>query len=115
MNKMLVVVFNNETNAYQGLNALRALHESGDITLYASAVVTRDVTGHLQVEQTADEGPIGMATGLFSGSLIGLLGGPVGLALGAGVGAVTGLAFDIGYGSVNAAFVDEVTDALGNG
>jgi uncharacterized membrane protein len=78
-------------------------------------VVSRDAADQLRIEQTADEGPIGTATGLFSGSLIGLLGGPVGLAVGAGLGAVTGLAFDIGNDSVNAAFVDEVANALGKG
>ena len=113
MNKMLVVVFDNETEAYKGLDALRALHNSGDITLYASAVVSRDATGQVRIPQAADEGPIGTATGLLSGSLIGLLGGPIGLAIGSGVGAITGLAFDLSNDNVNAGFVDEVAGALG--
>jgi uncharacterized membrane protein len=113
MNKILVVVFDNETKAYQGLNTVRELHQKGDITVYASAVVSRDATGQVHIEQTADEGPIGTATGLLTGSLIGLLGGPIGLAIGAGFGSLTGLAFDIGNESVNVAFVDEVASALG--
>lgn len=115
MNKMLVVVFDNETKAYEGLSALRELHKSGDITLYANAIVNRDVTGEVHIDQTAEEGPIGTATGLLSGSLIGLLGGPIGLAVGAGVGAITGLAFDIDNDSISTAFVDEVAGALSNG
>ncbi len=110
---MLVVVFDNETKACEGLNALRELHQSGDITLYANAVVSRDAAGQVQIAQAADEGPIGMATGLLSGSLIGLLGGPIGWAVGSGVGAITGLAFDISNDNVNAAFVNEVAGALG--
>lgn len=113
MNKMLVVVFNSETEAYEGLNALRELHQSGDITLYANAMVSRDAAGQVQIPQMADEGPIGTATGLVSGSLIGLLGGPIGLAVGSAVGAITGLAFDISNDNVNATFVGEVAGALG--
>lgn len=110
---MLVVVFDNEIQAYEGLSALRDLHTNGDITLYANAIVSRNAAGQLRIEQTVEEGPIGMATGLLSGSLIGLLGGPIGMAVGAGVGSITGLAFDIGNDSVSAAFVDEVASALG--
>jgi uncharacterized membrane protein len=112
---MLVVVFDDEPKAYEGLNALRELHANGDITLYASAVVNKDKAGQLRIEQEAEEGPIGTATGLFTGSLLGLLGGPIGLALGAGVGTITGLAFDIDRDDVSIAFIDEVSSAMAKG
>jgi uncharacterized membrane protein len=115
MNKMLVVVFNNKTNAYKGADALRDLDFNGEITLFAIAVVNRDSNGQVHIEQEADQGPIGTATGMFTGSLIGLLGGPVGLAVGAGLGALSGVAFDIDKDDVNAAFVDEVSSALVKG
>ncbi len=35
MNKMLLAVFDNEAAAFEGLKALKDLHESGDITLYS--------------------------------------------------------------------------------
>jgi uncharacterized membrane protein len=112
MNKMLVVVFDNETKAYEGINALRNLDLNGDITLYADAIVSRDASGRLHIEEESDEGPIGTTTGLFTGSLIGLLGGPIGFAVGAGVGAFTGLAFDISKDDINVGFVEEVSLAL---
>jgi uncharacterized membrane protein len=115
MNKMLVVVFDNESKASEGLNALRELDRNGDITLYATAVVSKDAYGKLTIKQAADKGPIGTATGFLTGSLIGLLGGPVGLAIGAGVGMVTGLAFDVSEDDTNVTFVDEVSDALAHG
>jgi Predicted membrane protein len=115
MNKMLVVVFDSETKAYEGIDVLRDLDVNGDITLYANAVVSRDSTGQLHIGQEADEGPIGTATGLFTGSLIGLLGGPIGMAVGAGVGAITGVAFDISKDDVSSAFVDEVSSSLVRG
>lgn len=115
MNKMLVAVFGNETQAFEGLSALKDLHKKGDITLYATAVVSKSATGELHLNTAADEGPVGTATGLFTGSLIGLLGGPIGMALGAVTGTVAGMIFDISSNDINTTFVDEVSKALTNG
>ena len=41
MNKLLVAIFDTETAADAGLNALRALHAAGDVTLYATGVLVR--------------------------------------------------------------------------
>ena len=83
MNKMLVAVFESENKAYEGLSALKDLHYNGDITLYATAVVSKNEKGELHLNTAADQGPIGTATGLLTGSLIGLLGGPIGFVVGA--------------------------------
>src|SRR6266542_826446 len=115
MEKMLEAVFDNETKAFEGVSALKDLHKNGDITLYANAVVGVDNTGKLNIQQTADQGPLGTATGLFIGSLLGLIGGPIGLALGAGAGTIAGLAFDVSNDSVNAEFVEEVSSILAKG
>jgi uncharacterized membrane protein len=115
MEKMLVAVFDNETQAFEGLSALKELHKNGDITLYANAVVSADANGKLIVQQTTDGSALATATGLFVGSLVGLLGGPIGLAIGAGTGTMTGLAVDIGHDYVNADFVDEVSSKLNKG
>lgn len=115
MEKMLVAVFDNETKAYEGLSALKNLDANGDISLYASAVVTVDAEGKLKIQQTADQGPIGMATGMFIGGLVGLIGGPVGLVIGAAAGSVPGLAFDISNDNVNVEFAEEVAGKLTNG
>lgn len=112
---MLVAVFDNEKTAFEGLSALKDLHKKGDITLYATAVVTKNEKGELRLHTAADEGPVGTATGLFAGSLIGLLGGPIGLAVGATTGLFAGLIFDINNDDINTTFADEVSDALTNG
>ncbi len=75
MNKMLIAVFETETKAYEGLSALKDLHNNGDITLYATAVINKDQNGQVQVKDSADEGPIGTGVGLLTGSLLGILGG----------------------------------------
>lgn len=115
MNKMLVAVFENENKAFEGLSALKELHKKGDITLYATAVVNKDEKGEVHLKTAADQGPIGTATGLFTGSLIGLIGGPVGLAIGAATGSIAGLIFDVSSDDVNTTFVDEVSLALTKG
>jgi uncharacterized membrane protein len=112
MEKMLVAVFDNETQAFEGISALKELDKNGDITLYANAVVSKDANGKLNVQQATDSGAIGTATGLFVGSLIGLLGGPVGLAIGAGTGTIAGLAVDVNKDSIGASFVEEVSGKL---
>ena len=115
MNKMLIAVFETETKAYEGLNALKSLHESGDITLYASAVINKDLNGKIRVKESADEGPIGTGVGLLTGSLVGLLGGPVGMVIGAFAGTMAGLLYDVDADDVNSTFVDDVSAALSNG
>jgi uncharacterized membrane protein len=115
MNKMLIAVFETETKAYQGLSALKSLHDNGDITLYATAVIHKDQNGQIQVQQNADDGPIGTGVGLLTGSLIGLLGGPVGLAIGAFTGTMAGLIYDVNVDDINTTFADDVASALTNG
>ena len=112
---MLVAVFDNENKAFEGLSALKDLHKKSDITLYATAVVTKNEKGELRLNTAADQGPVGTATGLFTGSLIGLLGGPIGFAVGAATGAVAGLIFDVSADDINTTFVDEVSNALTKG
>jgi uncharacterized membrane protein len=115
MNKMLVAVFENETTAFEGLSALKDLHKNGDITLYATAVICKNASGQLQLKSAADRGPVGSATGLLAGSLIGLIGGPVGMAIGAASGYFAGLLFDVSTDGVNFKFLDEVSAALTEG
>jgi len=112
MNKMIVAVFDRETAAFEGLSALKDLHRDGDISLYSSAVVVKDNTGKVELKQAADEGPVGTALGLLTGSLTGIVGGPVGLALGASAGGLAGLIFDANKSGVDVTFVDDVTKQL---
>ena len=112
---MLIAVFDTETKAYEGLSALKGLHENGDITLYATAVINKDLNGEVHVKESADQGPIGTGVGLITGSLLGLLGGPVGLAIGAFTGSMAGLIYDVDADDINSTFVDDVSAALSKG
>jgi uncharacterized membrane protein len=112
MNKMLVAVFDSETAASEGLGGLRELHKDGDITLYATTVLTKDKAGKVTIKQAADQGPAGTAVGFLTGGLIGLIGGPVGLPIGAAIGGLTGLLFDVDRSGISVTFVDDVAEAL---
>lgn len=112
MDKMIVVVFDNEKSAYEGERALRELHDEGSITLYADAVITKDSQDTVSVMKSADQGPMGTALGLTTGSLIGLLGGPVGVAIGAMAGTLSGALYDTAHLGVSEDFLYEVSQRL---
>ena len=112
MDKMLVVIFDSESKAYEGARALQELQNEGSINLYSKAVIARDASGKVEVKQAGDMGPIGTAVGLFTGSLIGLLGGPVGLVVGAGLGMYGGLVYDLVNSGVGEDFLNEVGQSL---
>jgi len=112
VNKLLVAIFDNEPAADAGLNALRALHDAGDITLYATGVLSRGAHGALSVKKPLGTDAAGAVTGLAVGSLIGLLGGPVGLAVGAVTGTVAGAVRDFWVAGVGLDFIDAATEHL---
>jgi len=112
MDRMLVVVFDNETKAYDGKRALMQLDNEGSISVYAYAVASKHADGTVTVKQEDDYGPIGTLVGTSFGGLIGLLGGPVGFAIGLATGAVAGAAVDLHNVSIGGDFIEDVSKAL---
>jgi len=115
MDRMLVVVFDNESKAYEGKKALQQLDNEGSLNLYAYAVLAKNADGTATVKQGDDVGPIGTLIGTSLGSFIGLLGGPAGLALGATAGATGGAIFDVHNARIGEDYIDDVTKALSPG
>lgn len=112
MDKILIAVFDTEEAAFEGVSVLKDLHQDGDISLYASAVIAKDAHGQVAVRQAADRGPVGTLVGIVTGSLVGLLGGPVGMAVGAYVGGTGGALYDLFSAGFGVDVVDEVSEAL---
>jgi uncharacterized membrane protein len=112
MERMLVVVFDNETKAYEGVAALRQLEREGSISPYAGAVVVKNADGTASVKEFDDVGPVGTLLGTSVGSLIGLLAGPAGLGVGAASGLALGTLFDLDNAGVGVDFVDDVQKSL---
>src|SRR5208283_2861636 len=112
MDRMLVVVFDSESKAYEGKKALLQLDREGSVGVYAYAVVAKNANGVVDVKQGDDTGPLGTLVGTSLGSLIGLLGGPVGVAIGAASGFAIGGVADLNNARIGADFIDDVNKQL---
>ena len=112
MERMLVVVFDNEKKAYEGKSALNQLQYDGEVTVYAEAVVVKHADGSISVKEQDDFGPVGTLIGTSLGAVIGALGGPVGLAIGATTGLTLGGLADVDNLLVGEDFLLEVTKSL---
>jgi uncharacterized membrane protein len=112
MDRMLVVIFDNESKAYEGKKALLQLDGEGSIGVDCYAVIAKNADGSASVRQGDDVGPIGSLVGTSLGSLIGVLAGPAGLAVGASAGFLAGGAFDVNNAGIGSDFIDDVSKVL---
>ena len=117
MERMLVVVFDEESKAYEGLRALKQLEKQGRIVVYADRVIGKNLDGRITVKHSDYEFPAYAVGGTAIGAIIGLLGGiPIDLIGGAAVGSLAGgLAGSVGdfyRAEVSADFLDEISAAL---
>ena len=112
MDKMIVVVFDNEAKAYLGSRALKELRDEGSIAIYAGAVIAKDASGKVSIKEGVGGGAPGTALGMATGALIGLLGGPAGVVLGAASGALGGSVWDISNAGIRGDFVEQVSKFL---
>ncbi|CAG2156406.1 hypothetical protein LMG26411_05238 [Cupriavidus numazuensis] len=112
MDRMLVVVFDDETRAYEGKVALHALADEGSVGIYAEAIVTKNADGTAALNQVGDATCFETLTGTVVGSLIGLLAGPGGMVLGAAAGMGLGACSDLSDLSLGSDFISDVTNAM---
>jgi uncharacterized membrane protein len=115
MNKLLVIVFDDESGADEGIKALKELHANSSLTLHATAVIVKGPDGAVGVKKAGDEGPLGTVLGFITGSLIGLIGGPVGAVVGGTTGAMLGMLSDLAEGEVGTEFIERVSRQLAPG
>jgi len=116
MDKMLVVVFDNEAKAVEGLQVLRDLDGDGEIFIYEAHIVARDLNGFLRVIDNSHMVGLSLiAGGTAAGALVGLLGGPVGALIGASAGALIGSIADVEETGVSSDFINDIETALAPG
>jgi uncharacterized membrane protein len=111
MNRMVVVIFENQGKAYMGKQALWDLDAEGSVTIYASAVVARNPDGTAEVMDD-EPGVLGTLVGTPVGALVGLIGGPAGVAIGAATGLAAGIFADLDNARIGSDFVDDVRTEL---
>jgi len=112
MERMLVIVFNDEAKAYEGSHALKQLDDEGSIAIHAAAVIKKNSDGTVTLKEDEEDFPIRAVAGTGIGALIGLLEGPIGLAIGAVAGTLAGSIGDLHVAGVDAEFVDDVAATL---
>jgi uncharacterized membrane protein len=113
MEKIIVIVFDSESKAFEGSRALRELDKEGEISIYEARIVAKEPGGAVRVLDNADmSGFPEIAGGTAVGAVIGILGGPLGVIVGATAGALVGAINDVQEAGVTDEFVDEITTAL---
>jgi len=112
MERMLVAVFDNEAKAHEGSAALQRLGDDGEIAVHTVRIFARHEDGTITSEEILDALPEGTMGSTAVGSLLGLLGGPVGLAIGAAGGLLVGATADYAKKRVTTDFAQQVADDL---
>ncbi len=113
VNKLIVIVFDDQTKAFAGLEALRELDRDGEISLFEAQIVVKEPNGGVRVTEDPDDADfpiIGVST--LVGTLVGVLGGPIGLVSGAAAGALIGFLGQLERAGVTDKFVSDVSAAL---
>jgi uncharacterized membrane protein len=111
MSKLVALVFDDETTAFDVRNALLKMQKQYLIELEDSVVVTRNQNGRVKLDQAMSLTAAGAIGGGFWGMLLGLifLNPLMGAAIGATAGAVSGRFTDLG---VDDKMMKEVADSL---
>lgn len=112
MSNFVAVIFPDEKAAYNGVHAMKQLHEEGTISLYSHAVVQRGAKGTLDYKETQLDGPVGTGLGALLGGLVGVLGGPVGMGVGMAAGTMLGASSDLFNLGVGGDFVESIEKQL---
>lgn len=112
MSNLIVLVFDNDEEATQVMDAIKSLRKENFISLDDTAVVVKDADGKVHVKNEIDRGiKLGAGIGSLMGLFLGMLfGGPVGaLLLGGAGGALVGKLTDMG---VDQKFVKQLKEDL---
>ena len=116
MEKILVYMVTSTEASIEVNHKLAELDRNGDINIYESLTIRKEANGGFDVlkDGTADGGwkTVG---GAALGSLIGIIGGPLGMLLGGLTGTVIGAAADTEEYAVSTDFIDRVKDDLKSG
>lgn len=116
-NSILSVKFPVESTAYQAFSELKKAPVSDDYVLSQAVIVKRE-GGIIQIKDSADFGTEtsdDTRTGGLIGSLIGVLGGPIGMLFYGSIGALVGSTIDSVDAADNASILERVAQNIGEG
>jgi uncharacterized membrane protein len=116
MEKLIVVIFDDERKANAGFDALRQLDREGEISVYEARMIAKEPGGSIRFLDTTDElalPVIGGAT--VAGAFVGLLGGPFGVVTGGVAGTLVSSLVHAAHLGITDDFVHDVSTALAPG
>jgi uncharacterized membrane protein len=110
MSDLIVLTFDNESEAGQVRESLREVEHRGNVRLVDTAVIVKDAEGKVHVKNQVSSGTKwGAVGGAILGPLITFMFPIAGIAIGAGLGAAVGKLFGTG---VDQKFVKDVSRDL---
>ena len=113
MEKLIVIVFNDQINALAGYEALRQLDSDGAIFIFDARIIAKEPSGEIRYIDNTNTLTAPVIGGTSAvGILIGLLGGPLGALIGGVTGAVIASIADLHHAGVTDEFVNDVNMAL---
>lgn len=116
MEKMIQALFNSEVEAFKGLQALQELHQTKDVSVGETYVLTRDGDGKVNIRSAKNESEgAGVIGGGLIGGLVGLLAGPLGFIVGLAGGMIAGSAGETLKAEGVSDYLDQVSANIPNG
>ncbi|HWV24421.1 MAG TPA: DUF1269 domain-containing protein [Thermomicrobiales bacterium] len=87
---ILIATFDDESKTYQAFSDLKRAASQGQLKIEGMTIVHRTLDGRFEVRDAAMKPFGGAMAGGIIGSLVGILGGPIGILLGWGAGSLIG-------------------------
>jgi len=112
MEKLIVIVFDDQTKANAGFEILRQLDSDGEVSVYEAQMIAKEPNGGIRYIDNSDELAFPVIGGTAVGALIGLLGGPLGALVGGMAGGLIGSIGDLVHAGVTDEFVNDVNTAM---
>jgi uncharacterized membrane protein len=111
--KLIVVVFDDQTKADAGFEILRQLDRDGEISVYEAQMIAKEPSGSIRYLDNSDKMAFPVIGGSTAvGAFIGLLGGPLAALIGGMAGGLIGSIGDLVHAGVTDEFVDDVNTAM---
>ena len=112
MTNVIVVSFQEETKAIEALHKLNELESLGDISVYEKIMIRKKPNGESEIlEEDSSEG-WRILTGMGVGSLLGMLGGPIGFVFGLYTGTAVGAIADANHYDFAEDFIAKVENKM---
>lgn len=115
MENIIVATFINEAEAIQALHRLGELDRDGDISVYDKLLIRKGSNDEYEILKDDNTNGWRTLAGMAFGGLIGAFGGPIGLAVGLYAGTVIGVVFDYTHYSFEQDFIDTISKSIPSG